>query len=218
MSKYVLAFTFFLLPLLFSPLQGQQKRGTAQTKRNVTQQPRRNVTQQPRRNVTQQPKRNVENNPIAKLNTEQKRHLKVYRDISKNVASGSNVNRKAIFQQYYELFSSSADELVGANRDKADEMKIRASEALDANNEALSKKCNEAAALYNAMADEIVKLPELYKAGKKAQIDASLKIYLAKEADLIKLGARPCPRRWLTAKEAEACLVALNRTTAKTTR
>ena len=218
MPRYVLVFACFILPLLYSPLLAQQKRNVAQPKRNAAQQKRKEQPKQPKRNVVQQPKQNTENsNPIVKLNNEQKRHLKIYRDISNAVASGK-FNRNTVFQKYYELFSSSAEELVSANRDKADEMKIRSSQALDSNNEVFSKKCNEAAALYNEMADEIVKLPELYKAGKKAQMDASLKIYLSKEADLIKLGAKPCPRRWLSTKEAEACLIALNKTTAKTTR
>ncbi|MBQ7179227.1 MAG: hypothetical protein IJS08_17555, partial [Victivallales bacterium] len=169
----------------------------------------------PKKN-TVAPKQRVVNS-VAKLNNEQKKHLKMYSDISNAVASGK-ANRKYIFQRYYELFSISAEELEKANRDKADEMKIRAGEALDSNNEVLSKKCNEAAALYTAMADESVKWPELFKDGKKAQIDASLKIYLEKEADLVRLGAKPCARRWLSAKEAEACLVAMNRAMAKTTR
>ena len=219
MSKCAFAFAFFALCLLFSPLQAQQKRTVAPKKNTVV--PKKNAvapkknTVAPKKN-TVAPKQSVVN-PVAKLNNEQKRHLKLYKDISSAVASGK-VDRQKIFQLYYELFSSSADELVKANTDKADEMKIRAGEALDSNNEVLSKRCNEAAALYTAMADEVLKLPELYKAGKKAQIDASLKIYLAKETDLIRVGAKPCPRRWLTTKEAEACLVAMNRSQAKTTR
>ena len=198
MSKSILAFSVFALSLLLLPLQAQQKRNVATQKQSSVA---------PRQNV----------NPVAKLNNEQKKHLKLYKDIS-NAVSAGKVDRKKVFQRYYELFSSSADELVKANKEKADEMKIRAGEALDSNNENLSKKCNDAAALYRTMADEILKLPELYKMGKKAQMDAGLKRYLEAEASLIKLGAKPCPRRWLTTKEAEACLVAISKSMARNTK
>ena len=139
-------------------------------------------------------------------NSEQLKHLKIYKEISNEVLAGK-IDTKKSFLRYYEIFSTSADELQESNISKADEMKIKAEEALDNNKEPLSQKYKSASELFSKMAAEAAKFPALYKAGNKSKMDASIKAYLESEASLMKMGAKPCPRRWLSAKEAEACLV-----------
>ncbi len=142
---------------------------------------------------------------LAKPNSEQLKHLKIYKEISNEVLAGKVDTRKS-FVRYYEIFSTSAGELEKSNIDKADEMKIKADEALDNNKEPLSQKYKSASELFSKMATEAARFPALYKAGNKSKMDAGIKAYLECEAALVKMGAKPCPRRWLAAKEAEACL------------
>ena len=142
---------------------------------------------------------------VAMPNSEQLKHLKIYKEISNEVLAGK-IDTKKSFLRYYEIFSTSADELQESNISKADEMKIKAEEALDNNKEPLSQKYKSASELFSKMAAEAAKFPALYKAGNKSKMDASIKAYLESEAALMKMGAKPCPRRWLAAKEAESCL------------
>ena len=146
--------------------------------------------------------------PLVKLNQDQIEHLKLYREISNAMAAGKG-DRKSFIKQYYEVIAKSADELKMANLDKSDEMKIRAGEALDNNNERLSQKCNEAAELYATMAKELEPIADFYKDCKKVKLDACIKNYLDAEARLINLGARPCSRRWISTKEAEKYLITM---------
>ena len=186
---------FFVLPVL-----AQQKRTAVAKKANVLSDAKKN-------NVSSDAKKgNVSS--VIKLNQEQTRHLKLYRDISNALAAGRG-DRKSFFKKYYEVIANSTDELIKANLDKSNEMKIRAGKALDNNNERLSKKCNEAAELYAKMAKELEPIADFYKDSKKIKLDACIKNYLDAETALIDLGARPCPRRWISTKEAEKYLIAM---------
>ena len=193
MPKPVLFFIFLLLAF---PLLAQQARKA----------PAKTPAKTSAKTSSKTPAKAPAKTAVAVPNSEQLKHLKIYKEISNEVLSGK-IDTKKSFLRYYEIFSTSAEELEKSNISKADEMKIKAEEALDNNKEPLSQKYKSASELFSKMAEEAAKFPALYKAGNKTKMDASIKAYLESEADLMKMGAKPCPRRWLATKEAEACLV-----------
>ncbi len=146
---------------------------------------------------------------LPKLNSEQKKHLKVYKEVNDSMLTGKFDSREN-FRKIYELFSRSGGELSKSNESKASEMSIKSGEAYDSGKSPLGDKYKSAADLYKSMSELAASMPEIYKSGKKGRMEACIKEYLESETLLIRMGAKPCPRRWISPKEASACLIAMS--------
>ena len=135
------------------------------------------------------------------LTANQRRFYKIYLDTNE-YRQRDDYTRQGIFEMYYVPIGKEVEFLYDAVSQHSDKMKEKADFFSQQNNTAMEDKMNALSLAFKDMADAISKMNNAVKNKKVSQANAAIEEYIASEGMILKCGAKPPTRNWLTVEES----------------
>jgi len=135
------------------------------------------------------------------LTANQRRFYKIYLDTNE-YRQRDDYTRQGIFEMYYVPIGKEVEFLYDAVSQHSDKMKEKADLFSQQNNPAMEDKMNALSLAFKDMADAISKMNNAVRNKKVSQANAAIEEYIAAEGMILKCGAKPPARNWLTVEES----------------
>lgn len=135
------------------------------------------------------------------LTTNQRKFYKIYLDTNE-YRSRDDYTRQGIFEMYYVPIGKEVEFLHDAVSQHSEKMKEKADMYSQQNNTAMEDKMNALYLAFKDMADAISKMNNAMRNKKVSLANAAIEEYIAAEGMILKCGAKPPTRNWLTVEES----------------